>query len=76
MELAVVYYTKKRQDEANFLSTGEENKGFFKKEKMKMSPFYAERKPKLVRRVLITLRPSPTNLQSEILLRVNDYRKK
>jgi hypothetical protein len=38
----VAYYTKKRQDDANQLSTSEENKGLNKEEKMKMSPFYVE----------------------------------
>jgi len=39
---SVVYYTKKRQDGANFLSTSEKNQGMAKEEKMKMSPFYVE----------------------------------
>jgi hypothetical protein len=39
---SVAYYTKKRQDDANELSTGIENKGLAKEEKMKMLPFYAE----------------------------------
>ena len=40
--LSVAYYTKKRQDVANYLSTSEENKGLSKERKMRMSPFYAE----------------------------------
>jgi len=38
----VEYYTKKRQDDANYLPTSEENKGLPKEEKMKKSPFYVE----------------------------------
>jgi hypothetical protein len=37
-----VYYTKKRQDDANLLSTSQEDKWLVKKEKIKMSLFYAE----------------------------------
>jgi hypothetical protein len=40
--ISVAYYTKKRQDVANFLSTGEENSGLAKERKMKMSLFYVE----------------------------------
>jgi hypothetical protein len=32
----VTYYTKKRQDDANYLSTSEENKGLVKGEKIKV----------------------------------------
>ena len=38
----VVYYTKKRQDDANYLSTSKENKGLVKGEKIKMSFFHTE----------------------------------
>jgi hypothetical protein len=38
----VAYYKKKRQDEATYLSTSEENQGLAKEEKMKMSPFCVE----------------------------------
>jgi hypothetical protein len=38
----VVYYTKKRQDNANDLFISEENKGLLKGEKTKMSPFWVE----------------------------------
>jgi hypothetical protein len=31
-----------RQDDANLLSTSEENKGLAKEKKIKMSPFYVE----------------------------------
>jgi hypothetical protein len=40
--LLVVHCTKTRQGDANFLSTGRENKGQAKEEEMKMSPFDAE----------------------------------
>jgi hypothetical protein len=41
--LSFVYYTKKRQDVANLLSTGEENKGLSKGGGgIRMSPFYVE----------------------------------
>ena len=33
---SVVYYTKKRQDGANFLSTSEKNQGMAKEEKRKI----------------------------------------
>jgi len=42
LSYSVVYYTKKRQDVANYLSTGEENTGLAKEGKMKRSPFYVE----------------------------------
>jgi len=45
----VAYYTKKRQDVANYLSTGEENTGLFEDGKMKMSPFYVEGDRKVTR---------------------------
>jgi len=35
----VVYYTKKRHNDANYLSTGIENTGLAEERKMKMSPF-------------------------------------
>jgi hypothetical protein len=38
----VVYYTKKRQDVANYSSRGEENKGLFKKREIRISSSYAE----------------------------------
>jgi hypothetical protein len=38
----VVYYTKKRQDDANLLSTMYEDKGLAKEQERKMSPFYVE----------------------------------
>jgi hypothetical protein len=38
----VAYYTKRRQDVANFLSTIKGNKGLFKERKIKMSHFYVE----------------------------------
>ena len=40
--LLVVYCTKTRQGEANFLSAGEENQGLAKGEKIRMSPFFVE----------------------------------
>jgi hypothetical protein len=39
---SVAYYTEKRQDAANFLSTGEKNQGLAKEGEIKMSPFYVE----------------------------------
>ncbi len=38
----VVNYAKKRQDVANYSSTGEENKGLSKKREIRISPSYAE----------------------------------
>jgi len=37
-----VYYTKKQQDDTNYLSTSEENKGLVKGEKIKVSFFHTE----------------------------------
>jgi len=51
--VSIVYYTKKRQGVANFLSTGDENKGMAKEEEMKMSPFYVEGDKKSVNEELI-----------------------
>jgi hypothetical protein len=38
----VVYYTKKRQDDANYSSTSEENSGLSEEERIKMLPFHTE----------------------------------
>jgi len=35
----IIYYTKKRQDDANYLFISEENKGLVKGEKIKMRLF-------------------------------------
>ena len=42
VEIYVAYWAKMRQDDANYLSTGEENTGLAKEGKMKRSPFYVE----------------------------------
>jgi hypothetical protein len=42
IKFPVANYIEKRHDDANYLYTGEENKGFAKERKTKMSPFYVE----------------------------------
>jgi len=40
--IPLTFYTKKRPEDPNFLSTGERNKGFFMEDKMKTPPSYTE----------------------------------
>jgi hypothetical protein len=48
---SVVYYTKKRQDDANYSFISEENKGLVKGEKTKMSPFHTKDDKEPVRKI-------------------------
>jgi hypothetical protein len=68
----VDYYTKKRQDDANLLSTAEKNKGLAKGEKREILTFYAEDNRKLV---YLSLRLSP-NVWPKVAKGINDYQEK